>query len=381
MSVEAITWSNKQRVGSSGAKLVLLALANYADEDGYCWPSRRTLAHVTEMSPDSISRHLSTLEAGGFVEREARKGDRGQRTSDLIRLLLSRPTAAPAAAENAPVSGGTPSANCGGPPSANYGGPLCKNRDTPSAKTGGLEPSIEPSIEKTPLPPEGDGVGISTIDGEEREAGVASAASMPDAGGETLDTQFDVFWAQYGADPAASRMKGRRAWARLGPAERAQALTLLPRFLDHCRGAKRKICDPATYLGERRWEAMANLPAPTTRSSEPPAARPPEADPVRRAVLWALSPTADRGDWPFVEEGSEAWEAWRAAFGAAGLGHRWMRGRNAVVRGADGIWAPARRPGRHFPMPQPPMAGSEATGPPRDRPSAEEVERYLGNGG
>lgn len=34
MSVEAIAWASKQRTGSPGAKLVLIALANYANDSG-----------------------------------------------------------------------------------------------------------------------------------------------------------------------------------------------------------------------------------------------------------------------------------------------------------------------------------------------------------
>jgi hypothetical protein len=40
MSVQAITWALSVKAGSPGAKAVLLALANYANEFGLCWPSQ-----------------------------------------------------------------------------------------------------------------------------------------------------------------------------------------------------------------------------------------------------------------------------------------------------------------------------------------------------
>lgn len=196
--------------------------------------------------------------------------------------------------------------------------------------------------------------------------------------GGAPDTQADVLWVQYGADPAASKRKFLRAWARLGSAERAQALALLPRFLDHCRAKSRRICDPSTYLAERRWEGLANAPAPTPKAEEAPA-RPVEADPVKRAVLWALNDKADRGEWHFVEQGSDAWEAWRQAFGAAGFGHRWMAGR--VVREPAPGGGIVQRLGRSFPLRYPPKADGSGTGPPDGAVTADEMAEFVNSGG
>ncbi|QIB32647.1 helix-turn-helix domain-containing protein [Ancylobacter pratisalsi] len=361
MSVEAITWSNKRRAGSAGAKLVLLALANYADEDGYCYPSQATLADVTEMSRDSISRHIKTLESLGLLEREPRFDKKGRRTTDMVRLLLT--------------AQGTPQiAGVGTPQKQGVPPPQEQGVRTPQ-KQGDLNHQKEPSKEKTPQTPEGAGDGFSNSDGEGQE-GVTPA--------EASDTQFDVLWAQYGADPAASRTKALRAWARLASADRAQALAMLPRFLDHCRAARRRICDPSTYLAERRWEAMASLPAPAAKADEAPK-RTAETDPVRKAVMWVLNATT-KTDWHFVEEESDAWEAWRCAFIAAGFGLRWTRGRHLQVQDEFGRWTLSAAPGRTFPQRYPPKAGngdgaSDATGPPDDRPSAEEIEKYMGSGG
>ncbi|PZQ79300.1 MAG: helix-turn-helix domain-containing protein [Ancylobacter novellus] len=349
MSVEAITWANKQRAGSSGAKLVLLALANYADEQGRCWPSYRTLADVTEMSADSISRHVATLESRSLCAREARFDDNGRRMSNVIRLLLN--------------GGGTP-ANCGVPTPANSGGtpPQKQGVRTPQ-KQGDLNPQYDPSNEPTPQTPEGAGVGSFNSD-EEGEGGGAAA-----------DTQFDVLWSEYGADPTASRAKALRAWSRLSAVDQAQALALLPRFLDYRRANKIKLCHPATYLADRCWEGLASLPAPAARAEAVPA-RPAENDPARQAVAWAMSTTADRTGWVFVAEGSDAWRAWHQAFLAAGRGLQFTRGRRLWLAQPGGGFAHSDEPGRLFPRRLPADGGADP--PPDDgRASDDEIAEHL----
>lgn len=352
MSVEAISWANKQKAGSFGAKLVLLALANYADEEGYCYPSQKTMADVTEMSRDSVARYIKSLEAIGLVERAARFDRSGRRTTDMVRLLIN--------------GGGTPqSAGVGTPQPGGEVPPVGGGVRTPQPR-GDLNLKKEPSKEESPHTPEGAGVGFSKIDGGEESGG--TVASEP-------DTQFGVFWAQYGADPAASEAKALRQWAKLSPAERAQALATLPRFLDHCRAASRRVCDPSTYLAEQRWKRLAEEPSASAAKMAEPVPRPVETDPVRRAVLWALD-GVDRAGWPFIEEGSPEWTAWREAFAQAGLGHRFVGGRSAMVQDAAGAWVKSQRPGRHFPLRRPPQPGA---GPPGgEGVGAERVQIGIG---
>jgi DNA-binding transcriptional ArsR family regulator len=49
-------------------------LVGFADTEGRCWPSVRTLAEVTGNSKSSISRHLRELERAGALSRERRPG-------------------------------------------------------------------------------------------------------------------------------------------------------------------------------------------------------------------------------------------------------------------------------------------------------------------
>lgn len=70
MSNEVIDWAIKQEIVSNGArKLILLLLANRADDAWECWPSVRLLAKESGLSDDQVRRHLRALEEDGFVKR------------------------------------------------------------------------------------------------------------------------------------------------------------------------------------------------------------------------------------------------------------------------------------------------------------------------
>ncbi|MGF1464118.1 MAG: helix-turn-helix domain-containing protein [Maricaulaceae bacterium] len=72
----------------SPAKFLLWALANYADEQGSCYPSYQTLAYDTELSEKTIQRHMEALEALGLVTRYRPKNPDGPRAGYRYRLNL-----------------------------------------------------------------------------------------------------------------------------------------------------------------------------------------------------------------------------------------------------------------------------------------------------
>lgn len=63
---------------SSTQKLVLLALADWANDEGLCWPSIDRLAQKTGMAGRSVQRIIRDLEQIGLVKRDevAGKGNR-----------------------------------------------------------------------------------------------------------------------------------------------------------------------------------------------------------------------------------------------------------------------------------------------------------------
>ena len=64
MSHQAVTWAYEQDVTPSGAKFVLVTIANYASGEGYCYPGQGKLAKDTGLSERSVRAHLDRLEAG-----------------------------------------------------------------------------------------------------------------------------------------------------------------------------------------------------------------------------------------------------------------------------------------------------------------------------
>lgn len=58
--------------GPAAARLVLLALADFADDGGRCWPSVTTLAKKCGLSARSVNRCIADLERDGYLTREAR---------------------------------------------------------------------------------------------------------------------------------------------------------------------------------------------------------------------------------------------------------------------------------------------------------------------
>jgi hypothetical protein len=78
MSLLALNWAEKQKVGSSSAKAVLLVLAKYANDEGFCWPSQETIAKATELSADTVQRWSAHLEKIRLLRRERRKSSGGR---------------------------------------------------------------------------------------------------------------------------------------------------------------------------------------------------------------------------------------------------------------------------------------------------------------
>lgn len=86
MSLFALSAAFKQELPPV-EKLVLIALANYANDQHTCWPAMKTLAADTSLSIRSIIRYIATLENRGLIERTTRRSSGVQR-SNLYRLTF-----------------------------------------------------------------------------------------------------------------------------------------------------------------------------------------------------------------------------------------------------------------------------------------------------
>ena len=88
MSVKALTWAFEQPI-SATEKVVLLALADHANEHGLCWPSISLLVQRAHVGERTVQRAIQALEDGGFITRERRQRENGSDTSNLYRLCLN----------------------------------------------------------------------------------------------------------------------------------------------------------------------------------------------------------------------------------------------------------------------------------------------------
>jgi Helix-turn-helix domain len=140
MSNQAISWALDIPTGSPATKVLLLVLANYANENCQCFPGVERLAREADMSPSSVKRHMAHLIELGLVTRDARGDAEGGRRSNQYTLSMPAKLAdLPAQSEPKGADG--------------YG---VKNRGVRGQKSGGLGSPVTPEpiepIEPTVLP-------------------------------------------------------------------------------------------------------------------------------------------------------------------------------------------------------------------------------------
>lgn len=206
MSIRIMTQVWERPLRSTAHKLVLLALADHADDDGNCWPSLHRIAAKSGLTVRTVQRHLRDLEGDGHLSITALKG----RTN----RYLIHPT---------PVTSDTPDTN-DTPDTSDTGTP--DTSDTPP-----LTPvTPEPSMNHQPEPPV-------------RPSGPAAD-----------DDDFETWWRTYPAKVGkrAARTAYRQALTRCaGPWVLHQGLAAaLP---DLTGREPRYIPNPATWLNQDRW--------------------------------------------------------------------------------------------------------------------------------
>lgn len=74
-------------VGNPLRKLVLIKLADNANDKGECWPSYQHIADQCEISKRSVMRHIDDLCEAGFLRKEYRPGPKGN-SSNIYHLSL-----------------------------------------------------------------------------------------------------------------------------------------------------------------------------------------------------------------------------------------------------------------------------------------------------
>ena len=89
MSAEANAWA-WQQTPNSGAKLVLLCLADQSDPQGRAQATSKEIADKTSLTQSTIFRHLAELQEGELLTSTKQRGKGSKQAPNLYQLSLSR---------------------------------------------------------------------------------------------------------------------------------------------------------------------------------------------------------------------------------------------------------------------------------------------------
>ncbi|MCO7217869.1 helix-turn-helix domain-containing protein [Halomonas sp. OfavH-34-E] len=89
MSLMMMTEAFKKKVGNPARKLVLVKLADNANDQGECWPSYGHIAEECEMGRSTVKAHIKALADAGYLTIQIRR--RGeQNASNMYKLTLDQ---------------------------------------------------------------------------------------------------------------------------------------------------------------------------------------------------------------------------------------------------------------------------------------------------
>jgi len=88
VSNRALTWAFEQDL-KSGPKFVLVALSDWADDEGSCFPGVATIARRVGSVESAVRENLSRLKQAGLIVEERRNRANGARTSNRYWLQMS----------------------------------------------------------------------------------------------------------------------------------------------------------------------------------------------------------------------------------------------------------------------------------------------------
>lgn len=214
IEVSAEVWRHSKQRGSR--LLLLVAIADYCNAEGWAWPSIKSLCQRTRMGERYVQKMLQEIKEDGELEIRARSNEKGQQ-SNFYRVRIT------------PVNNGTPPVHDAPPDEPEYTPPV--NRSTPN-------PSIQPSRNHQ----EGD------------------SPLTPDGGGESSIkskmTGFDDFWSAY---PVKKKKEtAQRAWKRHGCSAKLEeillAITIQKTWPGWLKSGGRFIPHPSTWLNSHAWD-------------------------------------------------------------------------------------------------------------------------------
>ncbi len=221
MSMNLMAKAMNIKVGNPLRKLVLIKLADNANDNGECWPSYQHVADQCEVSRSTVKSHIRALEEMGLLKRELRrKGELNQ--SNVFYLTLDN------AQQIQPESGGAGAALGGG---------------------AGAAPRTYHSFEPVNEPKN---IMFEHVRTE--------CEKTPDRHEETDKAFEEIFWCagmrKAGKKNAASAFRTQfREWRKTTRGTASEFATMLAEDIA-CRNGKQFGFDrllPSSYLNGQRW--------------------------------------------------------------------------------------------------------------------------------
>ena len=121
MSMMLMVKAMQSKVGNPLRKLVLIKLADNANDQGECWPSYQHIADQCEMSKRSVMTHIDALIECGFLRKEIRIGGQKGNKSNLYTLRIpSAGDSLPSATAAPPSAGDSPPPSAGAAPRTSH---------------------------------------------------------------------------------------------------------------------------------------------------------------------------------------------------------------------------------------------------------------------
>lgn len=215
-------------------KLVLLALADNANDEGLCWPSRETISDKTGLTTKAITDAVNALKSGGLLDTKKMRGNRNQyQISSNLGLAPVVTLSDHSSNPNSPlvVTEGFHSSNLGLAPIYRTG------------KESPLEPTIEPV---SPL------VHVDAQTGD-------MVGPVADEADEWKDSDygFAEFWKEY--PNKSGKPDACKNWRKLKPSRElvAQIIANIKARLECGQWSldrKQYIKWPQGYISKRMWE-------------------------------------------------------------------------------------------------------------------------------
>lgn len=229
MSVEAMAWAFQQEGLPTCPKFVLVALANRANEDGYCWPGLEDLERRTGLTDRAIQKALKLMVERHLLTICPRFHSNGRQTSNLYRLCLP----------SNPGGRGEPGSTHRGDEVRGMGEPRSDQRRNqvrgmgePRSGKSSSEQSVEPSTEEESPP-------APLIGGSLVVLGVG-------------DDDFRRFWDAY-----PRKVGNKAAWKAWTKARDRPRVEVLLAAIQSAKQSERwrggYIPNPSTWLIQGRW--------------------------------------------------------------------------------------------------------------------------------